>query len=132
MACGIRTGHGMHVTTFAWVRQGRNIVRRVAWAIQAKQKHLQAPPRMVVMRAEPCLAHGGLQRKLGHLAPQARQQPLDIQRTEVVELLEGGHKRCGGRRVHEVEAHEVIDAHRLERQHSGGQVGALNLWDSGR
>lgn len=33
---------------------------------------------------------------------------------------------CGGR-VHEVEGEQVVDAHGLELEHRGGQVGALDL-----
>ena len=65
----------------------------------------------------PHLAHGRLQRELRHLAPQPRQQPLLVERAQVVQLLERADQRRRGRGVHEVEAQEVVDAHGLEGQH---------------
>jgi len=68
-----------------------------------------------------------LQRKLGHLPPESRQQPFLVQRAKRVEHLQRGDERLHRRRVHEVEAEQVVDAHRLEVQNDVREVGALDL-----
>ena len=68
-----------------------------------------------------------LERELGHLPPEAGEQALVVQGTEAEEVLHGGDHGLNRRRVHEVEADQVVDAHRLELQHGVPQVGPLDL-----
>ena len=42
-------------------------------------------------------------------------------------MIEMTHHGGRGRGIHEIEAQDVVDAHRLEREHGHGQVGALDL-----
>ena len=47
---------------------------------------------------------------------------------ELAQELMGAKQRSHRRRVHEIKAQHVIDAHRFELQDRAGKVAALDLW----
>mmetsp|Transcript_5529 Transcript_5529/g.10158 ORF Transcript_5529/g.10158 Transcript_5529/m.10158 type:complete len:227 (+) Transcript_5529:411-1091(+) len=69
----------------------------------------------------------GLERELGHLAPEAGQQPFIVEGAQRVQRLERRHHGLNGRRVHKVEAKHVVDSHRFESKHDVAEVRALDL-----
>mmetsp|Transcript_38971 Transcript_38971/g.96648 ORF Transcript_38971/g.96648 Transcript_38971/m.96648 type:complete len:337 (+) Transcript_38971:295-1305(+) len=75
------------------------------------------------------LGHLRVERELGHLPAELGQLAAVVERAERVELLERADERLRGRRVHEVEMQQVVDAEALEQQHHVAQVGALDLGD---
>lgn len=78
------------------------------------------------------LGDGGLKGELSHLAAQAGEEALLIQRSQVVQLLQGTHQGGCCWRVHEVKAQQVVDAHGLQGEHRHAQIGALDLWHAAR
>ncbi|KAF4506091.1 hypothetical protein G6O67_006210 [Ophiocordyceps sinensis] len=70
--------------------------------------------------------------KVGHFAPEARQQPLVVERAQRVQLLERRQHRVDGRRVHKVKVQQVVDAHGLEHEDRVCQVLPLNVRDRRR
>ena len=72
------------------------------------------------------LGEGGVKGELRHLSAQASQQSVIIKCVVSIEVLQRPYQGLGGRRVHEVEAQQVVDAHGLELQYDRSQVGSLN------
>ena len=70
-----------------------------------------------------CVACGGAP----YPSSEAREQALVVERAERVQLLERRDERGHRRRVHEVEREQVVDAHRLQREHRARQVRPLDL-----
>mmetsp|Transcript_5353 Transcript_5353/g.18121 ORF Transcript_5353/g.18121 Transcript_5353/m.18121 type:complete len:398 (-) Transcript_5353:100-1293(-) len=73
------------------------------------------------------LGHLRVHGELGHHGAELREVAVVVQGPERVPGLERAHQRLRGRRVHEVEVHEVVDAELLELEHHGGEVGAQDL-----
>ena len=59
--------------------------------------------------------------------PKFSQQAFVVEGAESMQALHGHDERLHGRRVHEIERKQVVDSHGLEREHCGGQIGALYL-----
>ena len=68
-----------------------------------------------------------LHRKIGHLAAEACQRTVVVQRGERMKGLQGSARDSRGGRVHKVEVQEVVDAHRLEHQDGVRQVRTLDV-----
>eukprot|EP00968_Pinguiococcus_pyrenoidosus_P020566 scaffold2448_cov250-Pinguiococcus_pyrenoidosus.AAC.17 len=81
----------------------------------------------VILRGNDSLALLRLERKLGHLPPELGELSSVIQRAQRVQLLESADQRLGGRRVHEVEVEQIVDAQALQQQHDVAHVRSLNL-----
>uniref|UniRef100_A0A8R7K0H9 Uncharacterized protein n=1 Tax=Triticum urartu TaxID=4572 RepID=A0A8R7K0H9_TRIUA len=89
--------------------------------------HLLGAP--VLLRRHDGLGEHGVQGELRHPPPGLGELAAAVERAEGEELLQGLEQRLRRRRVHEVEAHQVVDAQRLEPQHHVGQVAPLDLRD---
>ena len=82
-----------------------------------------------VDRGDERFRQGWVERELGHFPAEARQQPLVVERAEVVELLERRNERRRRRRVHEIKAEQVVDSHGLQGQDGHAQVRPLDFRD---
>lgn len=60
------------------------------------------------------------------------QPRITIQEAQCIKQLQAAQHGLGGRGSGEVEAHQVVDAQRLELQHHRGEVAALELRDGVR
>eukprot|EP00162_Nutomonas_longa_P013791 comp21710_c0_seq1/m.48328 comp21710_c0_seq1/g.48328 ORF comp21710_c0_seq1/g.48328 comp21710_c0_seq1/m.48328 type:complete len:398 (-) comp21710_c0_seq1:968-2161(-) len=78
------------------------------------------------------LCHLRLERELGHLAAEAREQAFVVERAKRMQTRERRDQTLHGRRIHEIEAEQIVDPHRLELEHRVAQIAALNLWHGGR
>ena len=63
------------------------------------------------------LGEHGVGGELGHAAAQLGELPAVVERPQRVQLLQGAQQGLRRRRVHEVEAHQVVDAQALQHQH---------------
>mmetsp|Transcript_9026 Transcript_9026/g.22493 ORF Transcript_9026/g.22493 Transcript_9026/m.22493 type:complete len:450 (+) Transcript_9026:611-1960(+) len=78
-------------------------------------------------RGQESLCQLRLEGKPRHHPPDLCEIPVVIQRPQVVQQLEGAHERLGRGRVHEIEVHEVVDAHALQMQDHRPQIRPQNL-----
>ena len=57
-----------------------------------------------------------LERKLGHSTTESREKAFVVERTKRMELFESHHHGFHGRRIHEIEGEQIVDAHRFETE----------------
>jgi hypothetical protein len=82
---------------------------------------------LVLFARDDRLRQHGVHRELGHPAPELRELAAVVECAEGIQQLQRAHERLAGRRVHELEADEVVDAERLEEEHDRAEVCPLDL-----
>jgi hypothetical protein len=82
---------------------------------------------LVLFARDDRLRQHGVHRELGHPAPELGELAAVVECAEGIQQLQRAHERLAGRRVHELEADEVVDAERLEEEHDRAEVCPLDL-----